>query len=85
MASPSARPTRLGKPTSDGAMRYSPFQDDRGRMYEPKDDSRDYIPDVAASDNEEDDGPIPSLLSSKPRVMVSSVSIPRRRVSKLRE
>ncbi|KAI4672114.1 uncharacterized protein J4E78_000614 [Alternaria triticimaculans] len=59
-------------------MRYSPFEDDRGRMHEPQDNSRDYHPDNAASDDE-DEGPIPSLLSSKPRVMAPSVSIPRRR------
>ncbi|KAI4939336.1 uncharacterized protein J4E92_000621 [Alternaria infectoria] len=59
-------------------MRYSPFEDDRGQMHEPQDESRDYLPDVTASDDE-DDGPIPSILSSKPRVMAPSVSIPRRR------
>ena len=75
----SSRPPRSGKP-SEGAMRYSPFEDDRGQMHEPQDRSRDYRPDVTASDDE-DDGPIPSLLSSKPRVMAPSVSIPRRRVS----
>jgi len=75
----SSRSLRSGKP-SDGAMRYSPFEDDHGRMHEPQDNSRDYHPDNAASDDE-DEGPIPSLLSSKPRVIAPSVSIPRRRVS----
>ncbi|KAI4636033.1 hypothetical protein J4E83_000987 [Alternaria metachromatica] len=59
-------------------MRYSPFEDDCGQIHEPQDRSRDYRPDATASDDE-DDGPIPSLLSSKPRVMAPSVSIPRRR------
>ncbi|KAI4686988.1 uncharacterized protein J4E84_005359 [Alternaria hordeiaustralica] len=60
-------------------MRYSPFEDDSGQMHEPVDDSQEYLPDIAPSDNEEDDGPIPSLLSSRPRMMEPSVSIPRRR------
>jgi len=45
VVSPSARPTRSGKPTSDGAMRYSPFQDDCGRMHEPQDRSQDTCED----------------------------------------
>jgi len=53
-----------------------PASIDRGWMHEPQDNSRDYLPDVTASDDEED-GLILSLLSSKPGVIAPSVLIPR--------
>jgi len=57
-------------------MRYSPFAEDHSQVHKLQDNSRDYLPDVTASDDEED-GPKPSLLSSKPGVIAPSVLIPR--------
>jgi len=50
-------------------------------MHEPVDNRQEYLQDNAHSGDEEDNRPIPSLLSSKPKKRARSVSTPRRRVS----
>jgi len=52
-------------------------------MHEPQDNSRDYLPDVTASDDKED-GLILSLLSSKPGVIAPIILIPRRQGSSVK-
>ncbi|KAI4926786.1 hypothetical protein J4E86_011800 [Alternaria arbusti] len=48
-------------------------------MHEPVDNRQEYLQDNAHSGDEEDNRPIPSLLSSKPKKRARSVSTPRRR------
>ncbi|KAH6882275.1 hypothetical protein BKA58DRAFT_446850 [Alternaria rosae] len=73
----SSRSSRTTKP-SHGAMAYAPYIDERGRRYEPVDESRSYDPGAETSDSEDEDDPsVPS--SPKRRRMEPSVSLHRRK------
>jgi len=74
----SSRSSRTTKP-SHGAMAYAPYIDERGRQYEPVDESRNYNPGAETSDSDdEDDTYVPPPL--KRRRMVPSVSLHSRTV-----